>query len=234
MANNTGKATKDSKKLTKKEQVFVDFYIVELNGTQAALKSGYGKDEKSASVYASRLLAKTKIMVAIQVAMDQRKKRTQIDADFTVKRLAWMSDSNIKKVAKWGEREITSWEKRGTAKDAEWVEIKKKQSYLEVIPSEEIPDEVAYGIESVTLKPTEFGPMISVKMRSPNSALELLARHQGLLELAPTGDKKDDVLDAALAELDKERDARTGVPQEERPPSDQKKPADPDPEPSTS
>ncbi|WP_219338981.1 terminase small subunit [Staphylococcus haemolyticus] len=31
------------KKLTKKQQMFVDEYIIDLNGTQAALRAGYSK-----------------------------------------------------------------------------------------------------------------------------------------------------------------------------------------------
>lgn len=72
--------------LTAKQQRFVAEYLIDLNQTQAAIRAGYS--EKTAAEQASRLLTNVKVAEAIQAAMKARSERTQIDADWVLKRLA--------------------------------------------------------------------------------------------------------------------------------------------------
>lgn len=72
--------------LTAKQQRFVAEYLIDLNATQAAIRAGYS--EKTAAEQASRLLTNVKVSEAIQAAMKARSERTQIDADWVLKRLA--------------------------------------------------------------------------------------------------------------------------------------------------
>ncbi|MBS0227680.1 MAG: terminase small subunit [Proteobacteria bacterium] len=72
--------------LTAKQQRFVAEYLLDLNQTQAAIRAGYS--EKTAAEQASRLLTNVKVADAIQAAMKARSERTQIDADWVLKRLA--------------------------------------------------------------------------------------------------------------------------------------------------
>lgn len=72
--------------LTAKQQRFVAEYPIDLNATQAAIRAGYS--EKTAAEQASRLLTNVKVAEAIQAAMKARSERTQIDADWVLKRLA--------------------------------------------------------------------------------------------------------------------------------------------------
>lgn len=72
--------------LTAKQQRFVAEYLIDLNQTQAAIRAGYS--EKTAAEQASRLLTNVKVSEAIQAAMKARSERTQIDADWVLKRLA--------------------------------------------------------------------------------------------------------------------------------------------------
>jgi phage terminase small subunit len=69
-------------KLTPRQQQFVDEYLIDGNGTQAAIRAGYS--EKTAYSIANENLNKPEIAAAIQLAMDQRAERTQIDADFVL------------------------------------------------------------------------------------------------------------------------------------------------------
>lgn len=73
------------RKLTAKQQRFVDEYLVDLNATQAAIRAGYS--EKTARVIASENLLKPDIVVAVQAAQEARAKRTQVDADWLLNRL---------------------------------------------------------------------------------------------------------------------------------------------------
>ena len=72
--------------LTAKQQRFVAEYLIDLNQTQAAIRAGYS--EKTAAEQASRLLTNVKVSEAVQAAMKARSERTQIDADWVLKRLA--------------------------------------------------------------------------------------------------------------------------------------------------
>jgi phage terminase small subunit len=68
--------------LTTKQHAFVDEYLVDLNGTQAAIRAGYSP--KTANEQAARLLAKVSVATAVQLAMDKRSKRVEIDADYVL------------------------------------------------------------------------------------------------------------------------------------------------------
>lgn len=72
--------------LTAKQQRFVAEYLIDLNQTQAAIRAGYS--EKTAAEQASRLLTNVKVSEAVQAAMKARSDRTEIDADWVLKRLA--------------------------------------------------------------------------------------------------------------------------------------------------
>ena len=79
--------------LTMKQARFVEEYLVDLNGKQAAIRAGYSA--KAAEVQASRLLNFAKVRIAINVAMRARSRRTAITADRVLLELAAMAFSNI-------------------------------------------------------------------------------------------------------------------------------------------
>jgi phage terminase small subunit len=73
-------------KLTDKQRRFVDEYLIDLNGTQAAIRAGYSA--KTANEQASRMLANVSIQQAISEAMAERSKRTGVNQDRIVLELA--------------------------------------------------------------------------------------------------------------------------------------------------
>ena len=75
-----------AKKLTKKQQRFVDEYLIDLNATQAAIRAGYSV--KTANEQGSQNLAKLSIQQAIAEQMAERSKRTGINQDRVVLELA--------------------------------------------------------------------------------------------------------------------------------------------------
>lgn len=91
------------KKLTAKEQRFVEEYLIDLNATQAYKRAGYkASSDDSAGVSAFRLLRKAKVQEAVQDARAKRSERTQIDADWVIKRLAAIANADITRVSEWG------------------------------------------------------------------------------------------------------------------------------------
>ncbi len=77
------------KALTPKQEAFVREYLIDLNGTQAAIRAGYSA--KTANEQAARLLANVSVADAVQAGMDARAERTGITADYVL--------SGIKEVA---------------------------------------------------------------------------------------------------------------------------------------
>ncbi len=73
-------------KLTVKQQRFVDEYLIDLNATQAAIRTGYSV--KTASVQGSRMLGNVKIQQAISEKMAARSRRTGVNQDRVVLELA--------------------------------------------------------------------------------------------------------------------------------------------------
>jgi len=73
--------------LTPKQQKFVDEYLVDLNGAQAAIRAGYSPD--TAKQMAHENLSKPYLQLAIAEARRQQQERTQITADAILKQ-AWL------------------------------------------------------------------------------------------------------------------------------------------------
>lgn len=97
------------KKLTPKQQNFVNEYLIDLNATQAAKRAGYSK--KTAHRIGQENLHKPTIDVAISKAKKERSDITKIDAAWLLKHLAqeviadvndlYDESNNIKPVKEW-------------------------------------------------------------------------------------------------------------------------------------
>src|SRR5260370_35141029 len=61
-----------------RETVFVREYLLDLNGTRAAVAAGYSS--KTASVAASRMLRKVKVQALLKQRMEERQQRLDISA----------------------------------------------------------------------------------------------------------------------------------------------------------
>lgn len=79
-----------AKKLTPKQSTFVREYLIDLNGTQAAIRAGYS--ERSANRIATEFLRETPhVAQAVQEAMENRAKRTEIDGERVLREIACMA-----------------------------------------------------------------------------------------------------------------------------------------------
>ena len=68
--------------LTDKQLRFVEEYLVDLNATQAAIRSGYS--ERTANEQGNRLLANASVQAAVSEGQAKRSERTQITADMVL------------------------------------------------------------------------------------------------------------------------------------------------------
>jgi phage terminase small subunit len=86
-------------KLTPLETRFAEEYLIDLNGTQAAIRAGYS--DKTAGQIAYGLLRKPKIMQEIDRLKLERCERTRVTADRVILELAKIGFSSMKDVATW-------------------------------------------------------------------------------------------------------------------------------------
>ena len=89
-----------SNKLTRKQEIFVQEYLVDLNATQAAARAGYS--ERNADKIGSELLGKTRIQEAVQEAMSLRAKRTGITQDRVLGEYGRIAFSDLSDYITWG------------------------------------------------------------------------------------------------------------------------------------
>ena len=82
-------------KLTAKQSRFVEEYLVDLNGAAAARRAGYSA--KNADNISSELLGKTQVREALAVAMEERSKRVEIDADYVLKNLVEIVERSMQR-----------------------------------------------------------------------------------------------------------------------------------------
>lgn len=68
--------------LTAKQQRFVDEYLIDLNATQAAIRAGYSAKRADAIGYEN--LRKPEVAAAVEAAMQDRAKRTEITQDYVL------------------------------------------------------------------------------------------------------------------------------------------------------
>jgi phage terminase small subunit len=141
-------------KLTKKQQTFVEEYLIDLNATQAAIRAGYSVQRASEIGY--QLLQKTTVQTAIAKAMAKRSKRTGINQDRIVIELAKIAFVNITDIVN-DDCEIKN---NATDEDLACIEsIKVKQ-----FPT----------------KSGDLGIEREVKLSPKMKALELLGKHLGM------------------------------------------------------
>ncbi|HCL3594386.1 TPA: terminase small subunit [Pseudomonas aeruginosa] len=79
--------------LTKKQRLFVDEYLIDLNATQAAIRAGYST--RRATEIGYQLLQRPEVAQAIQAAMSERSKRTEVEADYVIRRLREIDEMDV-------------------------------------------------------------------------------------------------------------------------------------------
>lgn len=167
------KPTPKLRGLNEKQKRFCLEYLKDLNGTQAAIRAGYSKGANSdvAGSCAGMLLQRPHIQAFLSKQIAKRNARTEVTAERVVLELARLAFVDL--------RNFLTFDNTG---------VRLKSS------SEISPDDAA------TLKEISQGPNgIKVKLFSKERALDLLARHTG-------------VIDTTLGDMDPTELARKALP----------------------
>ena len=138
--------------MTKKQKRFVEEYLIDLNATQAAIRAGYSPH--TAKDIGCENLAKPNIAAAISQAMAERSRRTGINQDRVLQELARIGFAKITDIV-----------------DPETAKIRPDAS-----------DDDLACIQSIKIKPNEFGTEREVKLYDKKSALVDLGKHLGLFK----------------------------------------------------
>ncbi|MBE6070703.1 MAG: terminase small subunit [Clostridium butyricum] len=143
-------------KLTSKQKIFCDEYLIDLNATRAYKKAYPSvKKDDTAAVNGNRLLRNAKVKEYIDKRMKDREKRTEITQDMVLKELAAIAFSNGADFAKVTDDNI-----------------------VEIIPTDELPIDKKKAISAI--KETKFG--INIETCDKVKALELLGKHLGMFK----------------------------------------------------
>lgn len=137
---------------SKKQERFVEEYLIDLNAKQAAIRAGYKPN--NADVVGYQLLQKTSVKDAIDKAMAERSKRTGISQDRVLLELAKIAFVNIADVVDLDNAKV-----RLSATD----------------------DDLAC-IQAVKIKPNEYGTEREIKLYDKKASLELLGKHLGMFK----------------------------------------------------
>jgi len=141
--------------LSPKRERFCQEYIIDLNETQAAIRSGYS--EKTAGQQGARLFKDVNIKARIDQLLAERAKRCEVRQDDVIAELKRLGFSDMRNLAEWNS-----------------VQVKLKDS-------SELSDSDAACVESVSQTVSKDGGSLSIKLHSKTKSLELLARHLGIL-----------------------------------------------------
>ncbi|WP_247522984.1 terminase small subunit [Bradyrhizobium sp. 145] len=79
--------------LTPKQARFVQEYLLDLNATQAAIRAGYS--QRTAQEQGSQLLSHPGVVAAIDAAKLKRSERTEVDADWMLRRLVEEAEADL-------------------------------------------------------------------------------------------------------------------------------------------
>ncbi len=145
--------------LTKKQKIFCDEYLIDLNATQAAIRAGYSVE--SAGSIGNENLKKPEIRACIEKAMAERSKRTGINADRVLRELARIAFVNAADVINFDNATIAE----GASED----------------------DTAAIASVKVKTIPTADGEGVEREIRLADKikALELCGKHLGMFKDDP-------------------------------------------------
>lgn len=157
------------KKLTPKQETFVQEYLIDLNATQAAIRAGYS--EKTANNNANQLMVNNGIAEAIKLGLEKRANKLEITSERVLQEYAKLGFADLRKIVDWrvnSDRVLVN-------QDGE--EVTCPENFIELTPSADLDDETAAALSEVSM--SKDGTL-KVKLHDKKGALDSMARHLGM------------------------------------------------------
>ena len=169
-------------KLTDLQARFAEEYLIDLNATQAAIRAGcnnasYG----SAAVSGHEFLNNPNVQEYIQAMQAERSKRTKIDADWLLDRLAAEADADVNDLYdEFGAvRPISEWPLMFRKGLVQGIDV--EEEYQEVDdPDQDFDDPDAPRKRKRKTIRKAVGRVVKFKLDSRVKRLELIGRHIGV------------------------------------------------------
>lgn len=153
-------------------------YIVDFNGTKAAIRSKYA--EKGAHVTASRLLSNPKIQAAIAEELRKAAERVELTQDMVLRELMAIAFADVGVYTTWG------------------------RNGVQLVDSKELTPAERKAISEVSETVTQGGGTLRFKLHDKQKALELLGKHLGMFKEGPTVEINNYVVEVPPKESDAE------------------------------
>jgi phage terminase small subunit len=165
--------------LNRKQQRFVDEYLIDLNATQAAIRAGYSP--KTAGQIGDENLKKPQIAEAIEKAVSERSARTGITADRVLAELAKIGFADIRKAIKWySQANVAAIDDPDSEALVEEGALRfAVQNQVELVSSDEIDDATAAAIAEIGQSSTGA---LKVKLHDKRAALVDIGKHLGMFK----------------------------------------------------
>lgn len=160
-----------SNPLSLKRQAFVREYLVDLNGTQAAIRAGYSV--RTAKEQAARLLTNVIVASALEIAIAERAARTEITADRVLQELSKIGFADIRKAVSWQANVI------GMIEDEDGGERLAVTNQVQFVDSDKLDDETAAAVAEVA-QDSKGG--LKIKFHDKQAALVSMGRHLGMFK----------------------------------------------------
>ena len=211
-------STTGTRALNAKELRFVEEYLIDLNGAQAAIRAGYSKS--GPNVTACRLLSRDNVQAAIAAGMAARSERTKITQDMVLEELAKLAFSDPRKFFR----------EDGTIKHptelddktaAALAQFEIKEEFADEDPDEEIePQPHGGGLRRQYGRKTFSGYTTKIKWADKRASLVDIGKHLGMfidrkeIKVGELERLDDDSLNARIAQAAAQIAESEGVPVE--------------------
>lgn len=153
--------------MNKRQQIFCDEYLIDLNATQAAIRAGYS--EKTAYSIGEENLKKPELKEYIDKKMEERQKRTELTQDMIINELKAIAFANATKFA-------------GI-----------KKGIVKIKDTDELDEDTKKAI--VGIKEGKYGTEVTTAGKV--QALELLGKHLGMfkekIEISKSSEITDEI-----------------------------------------
>jgi phage terminase small subunit len=140
--------------LTERQKRFVQEYVKDFNGSQAAIRAGYSK--KGSCVMASQLLIIPKVSELIKASTEKKTSEAEMERARIIRELKRIAFGSMKDIADW---------------NGSGVEYKDSAS---------LSDDVLASISSVEESTNAHGGSLKIKQHDKIAAMKLLGKHYGL------------------------------------------------------
>ena len=152
--------------LTPRQQRFVQEYMVDLNGTQAAIRAGYSR--KTAQEQASRLLSNVMVRDAVEDAKDELRRKTMRRTQKILKQIDEMALADIDDIIDFNDEHLAM--KREISREAKRTLRSVKATRRTVVIGDD---------GNITTLET-----VEIKMCDKINACRLALQYRGLLDVA--------------------------------------------------